>query len=75
MLDEFLGVCGHGWPLRQAQAGRRGSNRKFVSARRDILITNVEGRDGTELPAAREIREAAATRGRKRADLDANRGS
>lgn len=56
------------------QAGRRGSKRKFVSARRDILITNVEGRDGVTLPVAHEIREAATTRGRKRADLDASRG-
>lgn len=54
-------------PLRQAQAGWAEPNRKFVSARRDILITNVGGRDGAKLPIAREIRGAAAAHGRKRA--------
>lgn len=75
-MDEFLGGAGEGrFVLLGKRAGRTEPKRKFVSARRDILITNVEERDGTELSAAREIREAAATRGRKRADLDANRGS
>ena len=61
MLDEFLGG---------AEAKRTGCpelRRKFVSARRDILITDVEGRDGAKLPAVREIRGTAAARGRKRA--------
>lgn len=61
MLDEFLGG---------AEAKRAGCpelRRKFVSARRDILITDVEGRDGAKLPAVREIRGTAAARGRKRA--------
>ena len=68
MLDEFLGGGGGGKirPSRQVHGGRPERNRNFVSARRDILITNVEGRDGTKLPVAHEIGGTAAARGRKR---------
>lgn len=40
MLDEFLGGGG------QAHAGQTGPKRKFVSARRDILLTILRGVTG-----------------------------
>ena len=43
MLDEFLGGGGHRQPLRQAQAEWLEPRDKFVSVRRDILLTLLRG--------------------------------
>ena len=51
MLDEFLGGGGHRQPLRQAQAERLEPKGKFVSARRDILLTMLRGVTGQGCPA------------------------
>ena len=46
MLDEFLGGGGRRQALRQAQAERLEPRGKFVSARRDILLTMLMGVTG-----------------------------
>lgn len=74
MLDEFLGGSGGGQPLRQAQAERLKPRGKFVSARRDILLSMLRGRGRTKMPGAREIRGSAAAHGCKQARLRHKQG-
>lgn len=75
MLDEFLGVRGHRQPLRQAQAERLEPRGKFVSARRDILIIDVEGATGQSYLAPAKSEAPQRRTGANRRGFDANRGS
>lgn len=75
MLDEFLGGGGGGQPLRQAQAERLKPRGKFVSARRDILITNVEGVTGQRCLEPVKSEAPRRRTGANRRGFDANRGS
>lgn len=76
MLDEFLGGAGEGrFVLLGKRAGRTEPKRKFVSARRDILITNVEGVTGQSNPASTKSERPPRRAGASERDLGANRGS
>ncbi len=75
MLDEFLGGGGRRQALRQAQAERLEPRGKFVSARRDILITNVEGVTGQSRLAPVKSEAPQRRTGANRRGFDANRGS
>ena len=68
-------AVGTGSPSGRTCAGRLGSKRKFVSARRDILLKMLRGRGRTKIPGVREIRGAAVPHGANERGLDANRGS
>lgn len=75
MLNEFLGDGGGGQPLRQAQAERLKPRGKFVSARRDILNTNVEGVAGQRCLAPVKSEAPQRRTGANRRGFDTNRGS